>query len=154
MQLHFSCHPFNDLTPAELYEIMALRQEVFVVEQQCAYLDADGKDIASWHCLCKNEAGKLVAYTRLLPKGLAYDNYPSIGRVVNSPMVRGAGVGRILMQKSIALCIHLFGNESIKIGAQRYLLLFYESLGFQSTGEEYLEDGIPHVKMILGTVSE
>ncbi len=148
MHLTFSCHPFNDLTPAELYEIMALRQEVFVVEQNCAYLDADGKDIASWHCMCKNETGKLVAYTRLLPKGLAYENYPSIGRVVNAPSVRGVGVGRMLMKKSIALCRELFGNEPIKIGAQRYLLQFYESFGFQSTGEEYLEDGIPHVKMI------
>jgi len=148
MNMHFTCLPFNDLTPAELYEIMALRQEVFVVEQNCAYLDADGKDQQSWHLMCKNDTGKLVAYTRLLPKGLAYPEYPSIGRVVNSPSVRGTGIGRSLMHKSIALCIHLFGNESIKIGAQRYLLQFYESLGFQSTGEEYLEDGIPHVKMI------
>lgn len=148
MNLHFTCLPFNDLTPAELYEIMALRQEVFVVEQNCPYLDADGKDPQSWHLMCRNNEGKLVAYTRLLPKGLAYPDYPSIGRVVNSTAVRGTGIGRLLMHKSIALCIHLFGNESIKIGAQRYLLQFYESLGFQSTGEEYLEDGIPHVKMI------
>jgi ElaA protein len=149
MHYHFSCVPFNDLSAGELYQIMALRQEVFVVEQNCPYLDADGKDVGAWHCMCRDEQGDLVAYTRLLPKGLSYEHYPSIGRVVNSPAVRGTGVGRLLMKKSIALCVRIFGNESIKIGAQRYLLQFYESLGFRSTGEEYMEDGIPHVKMVL-----
>ena len=149
MSLTFSCLPFGDLTPFELYDIMALRQEVFAVEQNCAYQDADGRDQDSWHLQARDEAGRLVAYTRLLPKGIAYPDYMSIGRVVNSPSVRGQGIGRLHFEKSIALCRHLFGNEPIKIGAQRYLLAFYESFGFRSTGEEYLEDGIPHVKMIL-----
>ena len=147
--LHFSCLPFDQLTPRELYDIMALRQEVFIVEQNCPYLDADGKDPHCWHLTGRNDGGKLVCYTRLLPKGLAYDDYISIGRVVSSPSARGTGAGKILMQRSIELCIHLFGNQPIKIGAQSYLLKFYEGFGFRSTGEEYLEDGIPHTKMIL-----
>jgi ElaA protein len=133
----------------QLYEILALRAEVFVVEQNCPYQDCDGKDPDSLHLMGRDDAGKLICYTRLLPKGLAYPEYVSIGRVVSSPAVRGAGVGKILMEKSIAHCRLLFGNQPIKIGAQSYLLKFYESFGFQSTGEEYLEDGIPHTKMIL-----
>ncbi len=147
--LTFSCHPFDNLTVRELYEIMTLRQEIFIVEQNCAYLDADGKDLSSWHLLGRDDAGKLVCYTRLLPEGLAYDGYTSIGRVVNAASVRGTGTGKILMQRSIEMCRHLFGNHPIKIGAQSYLLKFYASFGFQSTGEAYIEDGIPHTKMIL-----
>lgn len=147
--LQFSCLPFQQLTTRELYDIMVLRQEVFVVEQNCPYLDADGKDLDSWHVLVRNDNGQLVAYTRLLPEGLSYAGYSSIGRVVTDPAVRGGGAGRELMQRSIALCRHLFGPLPIKIGAQTYLLRFYESLGFVSTGEDYLEDGIPHTKMVL-----
>ena len=147
--LTFSCLPFHQLTIFELYDIMSLRQEVFVVEQNCPYLDADGKDAASWHLMGRNPQGKLVCYTRLMPAGLSYEDYTSIGRVVSSPIARGTGAGKILMQRSIAMCLHLFGNRSIKIGAQTYLVHFYESFGFRSTGEEYLEDGIPHTKMIL-----
>ena len=147
--LRFSCLPFHQLTPVELYEAMALRQEVFVVEQQCAYLDADGKDLAAWHLLGRNSQGRLLAYTRLLPEGVSYEGYTSIGRVVSAPVARGTGAGREVVQRSIEFCRHLFGPLPIKIGAQTYLLRFYESLGFVSTGEEYLEDGIPHTKMIL-----
>ncbi len=147
--LRFSCLPFNQLNPRELYAIMALRQEVFVVEQNCPYLDADGKDLAAWHLMGFDSENNLIAYTRLLPEGVSYEGYTSIGRVVSSPAVRGAGAGREVMQRSIDMCRHLFGPLAIKIGAQTYLLRFYESLGFQSTGEEYLEDGIPHTKMIL-----
>ncbi len=148
--LRFSCLPFDALSPHELYEIMALRQEVFVVEQNCPYLDADGKDLQSWHLMGRNAAGALLAYTRLLPEGVSYPGYTSIGRVVSSPAARGTGAGKLIMQRSIDLCRHLFGPLPIKIGAQSYLLKFYESLGFISTGEEYLEDGIPHTKMVLG----
>ena len=149
MGLLFKIVPFQDLTVFELYEIMALRQEVFVVEQNCAYLDADGKDLAGWHLMGFNTEGVLVAYTRLLPKGVAYENYASIGRVVSSPKVRGLGYGKILMEESISRIIQLFPNQPVKIGAQSYLLTFYQFLGFESTGEEYLEDGIPHTSMIL-----
>lgn len=147
--LRFSCLPFDQLTPLELYAIMALRQEVFVVEQNCPYLDADGKDIQAWHLMGRDVENNLVAYTRLLPEGVSYGGFVSIGRVVSSPAARGAGAGREVMRRSIDMCRHLFGPAPIKIGAQTYLLRFYESLGFRSTGEEYLEDGIPHTKMIL-----
>jgi len=145
----FSCLPFTDLTATELYDILVLRQEVFIVEQNCPYLDADGKDLLAWHLMGRNEQGKLLCYTRLLPDGVSYVGYASIGRVASSPAARGTGIGRELMRRSIEMCKHLFGNQPVKIGAQTYLLRFYESFGFQSTGEEYLEDGIPHTKMIL-----
>lgn len=147
--LLFSCVPFADLTPFELYEIMALRQEVFVVEQICPYLDADGKDPMAWHLMVRNEERRLVAYTRLLPVGAVYTGYSSIGRVVSAQAARGMGAGKAAVQRSIELCRHLFGDHPIKIGAQTYLLAFYEGLGFCSTGEEFVEDGIPHVKMVM-----
>jgi ElaA protein len=143
----FVCKPFYELSLDELYALMVLRQEVFVVEQNCPYLDADGKDQGSHHVLMYL-GDKLVACTRLLPRGLSYPEYQSIGRVVTHASVRGTGAGKILMAESVLLCIELFGQNPIKIGAQSYLLRFYESFGFVSTGEEYLEDGIPHTKMI------
>jgi ElaA protein len=149
--IQFSCLPFSRLSPHELYEIMALRQEVFVVEQNCPYLDADGKDPDSWHLMGRDQTGKLICYTRLLPPGLSYPGYASIGRVVSAPSARGTGAGKILMRRNIDLCRHLFDSRPIKIGAQSYLLQFYEGFGFRSTGEAYLEDGIPHTKMILET---
>lgn len=142
------CIHFNDLTIMQLYQIMALRQEVFVVEQNCPYLDADGKDLDAWHLMLLNEEDTLIAYTRLLPKGVSYENYPSIGRVVSSPSVRGSGIGKALMELSIEHMENLFGKIPIKIGAQCYLEKFYKSLGFEPQGEVYLEDGIPHMAMI------
>jgi ElaA protein len=147
--LQFKCVPFKDLTVYELYDIMALRQEVFVVEQNCPYLDADGKDLDGWHLMGRNTEGVLLAYTRLLPQGIAYENYASIGRVITSPKGRGMGYGQHLIQESILLINNLYPNTPVKIGAQTYLLKFYQSLGFVSTGEEYMEDGIPHTSMIL-----
>jgi len=128
---------------------MALRQEVFIVEQNCPYLDCDGKDLHSWHLAGRNEEGELLVYTRLLPEGISYEGYVSIGRVISAPAARRTGAGKELMWKSIEMARHLFGNKPIKIGAQSYLLRFYEGFGFRSTGEEYLEDGIPHTKMVL-----
>jgi ElaA protein len=145
----FTCLYFNDLSAHALYEILALRSEVFVVEQNCPYQDCDGKDLQSWHLLGRDSAGKLVCYARLLPIGLAYPSHASIGRVVSSPAVRGTGAGKVLMEESLRRCRQLFGDAPLKIGAQTYLLRFYESFGFRSTGEEYLEDGIPHTKMVL-----
>ncbi len=138
---------FDDLSPHELYAIMQLRNEVFVVEQDCVYQDADNKDQPSWHFMGWLD-DKLVAYTRLLPPGVAYTE-PSIGRVVTSPSTRGSGIGRELMKKSIAEVDTLFGTTPIKIGAQLYLLKFYTSLGFQQTSDIYLEDNIQHVEMVL-----
>lgn len=144
----FHCLHFSELSTFQLYDILALRIEVFCVEQNCPYQDCDGLDLNSWHLMGLDENGRLVCYTRLLPKGVAYEAYASIGRVVSSPSVRGKGYGKILMEKSIDMCYRLFGTGPIKIGAQSYLLEFYQSFGFESNGEHYLEDGIPHTRMI------
>lgn len=144
----WTCKKFDELSAAELYTILKLRSEVFVVEQNCVYLDADGKDAQSYH-LCgwlNNEL--LVAYARLLPPGLSYPE-ASIGRVVTHPVHRKDGYGKILMQKAIKNTQSLFNISAIKIGAQQYLLPFYNGLGFTASSEPYLEDGIPHLEMLL-----
>jgi len=139
---------FEELSTTELYAILKLRSEVFVVEQNCPYQDLDDKDLKSYHLLgWKNDL--LAAYTRLLPADISYPGMPSIGRVVTSPATRGAGIGRELMNISIEKIYALFGEQNIKIGAQLYLKEFYTSLGFTQTSDEYLEDGIPHVEMTL-----
>jgi ElaA protein len=121
--------------------------EVFVVEQDCVFQDCDDKDQQSYHYMGW-QRDKLVAYTRLMPPGIAYAN-SSIGRVVTSSLVRGNKIGRELMKRSINKMIKLFGKVSITIGAQLYLKNFYESFGFIKTGDIYLEDGIEHIKMQL-----
>jgi len=136
---------FGELTVEELYAILQLRSEVFVVEQNCVYHDPDGKDQYAWH-LMGTEEGKLIAYARLFPAGIGYTE-PSIGRVVTSPLKRRSGLGKLLMERSIEQCERLFGKTSITLGAQLYLRKFYESLGFIVSGEQYVEDGIPHVAM-------
>jgi ElaA protein len=146
MQLQWILKRFDELTPYQLYAILQLRNEVFVVEQNCVFQDADDKDQASWHLMGFDE-NKLVAYTRLVPPGIAYEE-PSIGRVVTSPSVRRFGAGRLLMQHSIDAVYNLFGHAPIKIGAQLYLKKFYESFGFEQVGEQYIEDNIPHIYML------
>ena len=143
------CLPFYQLNLDEIYQSMALRQEVFVVEQNCPYLDADGKDQDAWHLMGFDEANNLIAYTRLLPKGISYEKYASIGRVVTSPKARGEGAGKEIMTASIEWCVKLFPNQPVKISAQTYLLKFYKNLGFEPVGEGYSEDDIPHIGMIL-----
>ena len=146
MAIHWTLKKFDSLSSLELYKIIQLRNEVFVVEQNCVYQDADNKDITSWHFMgWDNE--KLVAYTRILPPGLSYTE-PSIGRVVTSPAARGSGIGRELMLQSIEEAKKLFGHVPVKIGAQLYLQKFYTSLGFEQTSEIYLEDGIEHIEMV------
>jgi ElaA protein len=144
--IKFECKKFNELTAHELYEIIYLRNEVFVVEQNCVFQDADHKDEDAFHFMAWKE-NELAGYTRLLPKGIAYEEM-SIGRVVTSPKHRRHGVGKLLMKESINKCYELFGNDAIKIGAQHYLKNFYESFGFQQIGEDYLEDEIPHIYMV------
>ena len=145
---YFRCKPFSELNVDELYEIMALRQEVFVVEQDCPYLDADGKDQHAWHLMGFDKNDTLIAYARIVPPGISYENYVSIGRIVSSPSVRGKGTGKKLMEASLDAVKKLFNNQPIKISAQCYLIRFYESFGFKTTGTEYLEDNIPHIAMI------
>jgi ElaA protein len=121
---------------------------VFIVEQNCPFQDQDGKkDFISYHLMGKSKDNEIVAYTRLLPENTAYDE-ASIGRVVSSPKFRGLGIGKILMEKSIDKLYEMFGQVPIRIGAQLYLKLFYESFGFVKAGEKYLEDGIEHIEML------
>jgi ElaA protein len=147
-ELNWVYKSFEDLTPAELYTILKLRSQVFVVEQDCVYLDMDDKDQHSFH-LCGWDNGTLVAYVRILPPGLAFKE-ASIGRVVTNPSFRKTGAGRILMKLAIEKTLWQFNVADIKIGAQLYLFDFYTSLGFKKSGPEYLEDGIPHIEMALG----
>ena len=143
------CKAFYDLSLDELYEILFLRQEVFVVEQDCPYIDTDFKDQKGWHVCGYDKDGHLIAYTRILPKGISYDHYASIGRVITSSRMRGKGIGRSLMEKSIQYAYDLLGLQVIKISAQNHLRSYYGSLGFRPTGDIYDEDGIPHIAMIL-----
>ena len=144
----FICKSFQELTLEELYDMMMLRQEVFIVEQDCVYMDADGNDQIARHLMGFDENKKLIAYTRIFPKGIIYEKYPAFGRVVTAPSARGKGIGRALMAATLKKMEELFPGEVVKISAQRYLEKFYKSLGFEIVGEGYLEDGIPHVAMV------
>lgn len=137
---------FSELTTTELYEILRLRSEVFVVEQDCVYQDVDNKDQKALHVIgFKNN--KVVAYTRIFKPGDYFEN-ASIGRVVVDINVRKFGYGHIIIKESIKAIKNYFNKTTIKISAQTYLKKFYESHGFHQVGEEYLEDGIPHIGMI------
>jgi len=146
MHIQWLLKKFEELSPFELYALLQLRNEVFVVEQNCVFQDADDKDQNCYH-LMGSADGKLIAYTRLAPPGLIYEQ-PSIGRVVTSPLVRRSGAGKELMLRSIDAVYTLFGIQPIRIGAQLYLKRFYESLGFEQISKVYLEDGIEHIYMI------
>lgn len=145
-QFEHSIKPFRELTPAELYAILRLRNQVFVVEQNCAYQDLDNKDLYCHHLMVL-ENKQLVAYARLVPPGISYDEM-SIGRVVSSKDARGRGAGRLVMQLAIEYCRKIFGDGPIRIGAQYYLRKFYTELGFNQTGDVYDEDGIEHILMV------
>lgn len=147
MAIQWILKKFDDLTPRELYAAIRLRNEVFVVEQNCVFQDADNKDPYCWH-LMRWDNDDLTAYTRLVPPGIAY-NEPSIGRVVTSPSARRSGAGKQLIEESLKHLQALFGNTPVRIGAQLYLKSFYGSFGFKQTGEIYLEDGIEHIEMLL-----
>ncbi|NGM66922.1 GNAT family N-acetyltransferase [Sphingobacterium sp. SGR-19] len=146
MRIEYFIKAFTELNTTELYQILKLRSEVFVVEQRCAYQDIDDKDQDSYHLMCfVND--RLAGYTRLLPPGISYVE-PSIGRVVIHPDFRGLSLGKQLMENSIAACTELFESSAIRIGAQTYLKKFYTALGFIETGAPYDEDGIPHIEMV------
>ena len=139
---------FDALTLQELYDILRLRNEVFVVEQHCPYQDLDNADQRALHLMGTDNNGYLLAYTRLFAPGIQYAE-ACIGRGVTSPLKgRGKGIGRELMERSIAEVENHFGMVPIMIGAQEYLHRFYSSLGFKQVSDIYLEDGIPHIKML------
>lgn len=137
---------FNELTITELYQILRLRSEVFVVEQDCVYQDVDDKDQIGLHLFISDE-NKVVAYTRLFSPGLYFES-ASIGRVVVASENRKDGLGNELMDASIKAIQENFNTSKITISAQTYLQKFYESHGFIKEGNEYLEDEIPHIRMI------
>ena len=145
-EIKWHCKSFTELTVNELYEIMKLRSEVFVVEQNCVYLDADGKDEKSYHFYGAAN-GSIAAYARLLPPNLSFKE-ASIGRVLTAPSQRRKGFGIVLMQKCIAKTLDVFNTTEIKIGGQLYLKSFYEGLQFKQYSDVYDEDGIPHIEMI------
>jgi ElaA protein len=147
MQIHWQCKHFDELSSHELYAIIKLRNEVFVVEQNCVFQDADGKDQYCYH-LSGMVDDEIAAYARLVPSGISYPNI-AIGRVITSPNYRRVGFGKALMAQAIDECYRLFGKQPIKIGAQLYLKDFYQSFGFEQTSEMYLEDDIPHIEMLL-----
>ncbi len=145
MGIEWHIKSFEALSVHELYDILRLRSAIFVVEQNCVYLDIDGKDKVALH-LFGTFDGKIVAYSRLFKAGVSFDN-ASIGRVVVDANYRDKKWGQELMREAIAgIALH-FGESQITIGAQLYLKKFYESLGFTQTSEMYLEDDIPHIEM-------
>jgi ElaA protein len=148
MPPRFALKHYKELSIDELYTIMRLRQRVFVLEQNCAFVDCDNLDQDSWHLMCYNDDNLLAAYCRLLPLSLAYPGYASIGRVVSEPDLRKNGYGRMLMEEALKHCQSLFGDVPLQIGAQLYLKRFYESYGFSAVGDIYIEDDIEHVHMI------
>jgi ElaA protein len=145
MGIQWKIKAFESLSANELYDILRLRSEIFVVEQNCVYLDLDGKDKKALHLFGEFQ-GQIVAYSRLFKAGISFDN-ASIGRVIVDVNFRDRKWGHDLMQEAIAGIQSNFGESKITIGAQLYLKKFYESHGFVQTSEMYLEDDIPHIEM-------
>ena len=146
MEIRWYLKAFNALSLEELYQVLRLRNEVFIVEQNCPYQDMDNADQKALHLLGFTDQG-LAAYTRLFEPGIKFD-MASIGRVITAQFARGTGTGRLLMQESIKAVEENWWKTPIKIGAQMYLQKFYESLGFIKSSEMYLEDNIPHIEMV------
>ena len=146
MNMDLQWSRLESLNALEFYEIVKARESVFVVEQNCAYQETDEHDPHSWH-LTVFVNGDLAAYARVVNPGLKYEQ-PSIGRVMTLPRFRGVGIGRKLVSEAIAFTEQTFPGLGIRIGAQAYLKKFYESFGFEVTGEPYDEDGIRHVEML------
>ena len=147
MNITWHINTLHELSTEKLYAILALRAEVFVVEQNCPYQDVDGKDLKSLHVLGYADEGSLCAYARLVMPGVSYDEW-SIGRVVTSPGVRRTGAGEALMR----ICMAYFAEHhivAVRISAQSYLHDFYSKFGFVRVSEEYLEDDIPHMEMLF-----
>ena len=142
---------FDELSRDELYEILQARQEVFSVEQNCPYLDADGLDQGALHLIARRKdlpQGQLVAYLRLLPPGSRFPE-ASIGRLLTVKSARGSGIGRAIMLEALARLSTLYPHARIRISAQQYLESFYRKLGFAAASDVYEEDGIPHLEMIM-----
>jgi ElaA protein len=144
--MNWTCVRFNELIVQQLYDVLALRSEVFVVEQNCVFLDIDGLDPLTLHLLGTGDDGTLKAYARLIPPGVKAPD-ALIGRVVVSPAARASGAGRMLMSEAVAQCERLWPAHAITLHAQSHLERFYGSFGFAAVGDPYVEDGIPHIEM-------
>ena len=144
-QLTSSNKVFADLTVFELYAILQLRSEIFVLEQKCLYQDMDDLDSKAHHFMMFNKNNSLLAYARIFSKGVTYPEV-SIGRIITKE--HGKGLGNILMKAVITETLSLFGEVPIRIGAQCYAIAFYEKFNFTAEGDEYDEDGIPHIEMV------
>lgn len=137
---------FNQLTPDELYEIIKLRVEIFIVEQNCPYQDLDDKDLVSYHLFLKDN-DEIIAVLRIIPEYVSYDEM-SIGRVVVKKTHRGRGIAKSMMKKAMEFIVNDLGKNSIKLSGQAYLTDFYQELGFKKVSDEYLEDGIKHFQFL------
>lgn len=138
---------FKDLTVDEYFGLLHLRTAVFVVEQNCPYQEVDEKDRQAYHLVGRNKNNEVIAVTRILPKGVSYDEI-SIGRVALKKEFRGKGIADVLMLKTLQFIEEKLGKQPIRISAQTYLLSYYNKHGFRQVGEEYLEDDIPHIEML------
>lgn len=147
MTIQWQCVRFDELSNLQLYSILQARSAVFVVEQNCPYLDADGVDPICHHLCAWNEDGKLAAYLRIVPPTIKYLE-ASLGRVITTDFARGTGIGKQLLTLGVEHCIRLFPDHPIRIGAQQYLENFYQTFGFVTVSDMYLEDDIPHVEML------
>lgn len=147
MKLTWECKRFSNIPLKQFYTILRARQEVFILEQNCNYLDCDGKDEKSHHMLAYKEQD-VAAYMRILPPGLSYKE-ASMGRILTTKKYRGKGIGKELMGRGLAFSKEKLKYRFIRMSAQTYLVPFYSNFGFQITGKEYLEDNIPHTEMIL-----
>ena len=148
MALTWTLGRLHQLGPLDVYDLLALRSEVFVVEQTCVFQDPDGVDKQAHHLLGRDAQGCLQAVLRIVDPGVKYPE-PSIGRVISAPSVRRTGVGRELMSQGLLQCANLWPGHGVRISAQARLQRFYESFGFKAASEPYLEDDIPHLEMLL-----
>lgn len=144
--MNWKIKKFTELKVEELYKILKLRNEIFIVEQKCPYLDCDNKDFNSYHLFLEDN-NDIIASLRIIEKGISYDEI-SIGRVAVKKNYRGKGISREMMLKAIKFIENNLNEDTIKIQAQSYLIGFYSSLGFKAVSEEYLEDNIPHIDMV------
>jgi len=145
--LNWNCKRFNELMASELYAILQLRAEVFIMEQKSIYQDLDGKDQYSMHLMAWDGTA-LAAYCRIIAPEICYAE-PSIGRVITPLIYRGTGVGKELMGRAIGICKEIHTGQPVRIKAQAYLKHFYSSFGFEVVGEIFMEDGIEHVEMLM-----
>nr|WP_315467794.1 GNAT family N-acetyltransferase [uncultured Undibacterium sp.] len=146
--IHWQSCQFSELSAIQLYAILQARSAVFVVEQNCPYLDMDNVDQSCLHLIAWTEQQEVAAYLRIVPPSLKF-NEASLGRVITTQIGRGAGLGKQLLQHGIAACQNAYPESAIRIAAQAYLEKFYQSFGFVTVSDQYLEDDIPHIDMLL-----